>query len=81
MWFNPRPNVTLLCVSTNDKMKQSNVVPPIGQVQSLILIKNRHPRVHNNVKTVLTPLGLGCPHSDYLSRLGNTLWVTIHSLC
>ena len=28
MWFNPGPNVTLLCVSTNDQMIQSNVVPP-----------------------------------------------------
>ena len=27
MWLNPKPNVALECVSTNDQMIQSNVVP------------------------------------------------------
>ena len=30
MWLNPKPNVVLQCVSTNDQMIQSNVVPPIN---------------------------------------------------
>ena len=29
MWLNPKPNVALECVSTNDQMIQFNVVPPI----------------------------------------------------
>ena len=29
MWSNPKRNVALLCVSTNDQIMQSNVVPPI----------------------------------------------------
>ena len=30
MWLNPKQNVALLCVSTNDQMINSNVVPPIS---------------------------------------------------
>ena len=29
MWFNPKPNFTLQCVSTNEQMIQSNAVPPM----------------------------------------------------
>ena len=29
MWSNPKPDVALLCVTTNDQMVQSNVVPHI----------------------------------------------------
>ena len=29
MWSNPKPDVALLCVTTNDQMVQSNVVTPI----------------------------------------------------
>ena len=35
MCLNPKPNVALLCVSTDDQIIQSNVVPPIC-VQMLV---------------------------------------------
>ena len=31
MWSNPKPDVALYCVSTNDQMMQSNFIPPIVQ--------------------------------------------------
>ena len=34
MWFNPKPNIALLCVSTNDQMIQSNVVTPYITITS-----------------------------------------------
>ena len=32
MWLNPKPNLALLCVSTNNQMIQSNVGPPILRI-------------------------------------------------
>ena len=38
MWFISKLNVTLLCVSTNDQMIHSNVVPPIHKLCFILYI-------------------------------------------
>ena len=36
MWFNPRPNVTLLCGRTQNQMLHSNVYRPMAKWYSLM---------------------------------------------
>ena len=64
MWLNPRPSVTVQCVSTNDQMIQSNVVPPIEKcLVALCVTRSRQvalrteiPGAAVNAWTVRAPL-------------------------
>ena len=37
MWSNPKPDVALECVSTNDQVIRSNVVPPYTSFLPLVI--------------------------------------------
>ena len=39
MWWNPKPDATLECLSTNDQLIQSNVLPPINETILTYFIK------------------------------------------
>ena len=71
MWLNPKPNVALWCVSTNNQITQSNVGPPyILRLKMTIFNQNGHFRLKTGpISLQIVILEQKWPNSSKISLL------------